>query len=199
MDLISRFSFSSSKSCTQNDFQFSQYLSNTWRNKLNPLVNHIGRRKHIRVFLENCSRRSRLLLLFTFHLSFTIFIELLAQTDRTSRYPVTGKGRKHTKLSYSFDRQYSQYSQYSYFLAITCIYQPRHANGSNSISITGEKERTFFSFFSIFHDQLKIVQKGGNRWHRNFAYLRGSAQKAIICEITRTDTCIKLNIQMYMC
>lgn len=98
MDLISRFSFSSSKSCTQNDFQFSQYLSNTWRNKLNPLVNHIGRRKHIRVFLENCSRRSRLLLLFTFHLSFTIFIELLAQTDRTSRYPVTGKGRKHTFL-----------------------------------------------------------------------------------------------------
>lgn len=70
MDLISRFSFSSSKSCTQNDFQFSQYLSNTWRNKLNPLVNHIGKRKHIRVFLENCSRRSRLLLLFTFHLSY---------------------------------------------------------------------------------------------------------------------------------
>lgn len=132
-------------------------------------------------------------------LSFTIFIELLAQTDRTSRYPVTGKGRKHTILSYSFDRQYSQYSQYSYFLAITCIYQPRHANGSNSMSITGEKERTFFSFFSIFHGQLKIVQKGGNRWHRNFAYLRGSAQKAIICEITRTNTCIKLNIQMYMC
>lgn len=31
-------------------------------------------------------------------LSFTIFIELLAQTDRTSRYPVTGKGRKHTFL-----------------------------------------------------------------------------------------------------
>lgn len=129
-------------------------------------------------------------------LSFTIFIELLAQTDRTSRYPVTGKGRKHTILSYSFDRQYSQYS---YFLAITCIYQPRHANGSNSMSITGEKERTFFSFFSIFHGQLKIVQKGGNRWHRNFAYLRGSAQKAIICEITRTNTCIKLNIQTYMC
>lgn len=45
-------------------------------------------------------------------LSFTIFIELLAQTDRTSRYPVTGKGRKHTFL---FLRQ-TIFSIFSIFL-----------------------------------------------------------------------------------
>lgn len=57
----------------------------------------------------------------------------------------------------------------------------------------------FFQYFDSILDfprALKIVEKGGNRW-RNFAYLRGRAQKAIICEITRTrvqiHTYVKLN------
>lgn len=64
-------------------------------------------------------------------------------------------------------------------------------------ALRGKKSVHFFLFFRF--STASWIQKGGNRWHRNFAYLRGSAQKAIICEITRTDTCIKLNIQMYMC
>lgn len=52
-------------------------------------------------------------------------------------------------------------------------------------------KKSVHSFFLFRLDFLRPienpVQKGGNRC-RNFAYLRDRAQKAIICEITRTDT-----------
>lgn len=159
-------------------FQFSQYLSNTWGNKLNPLVNHIARRKHIRVFFENCSQRSRLLLLFTFHLPYlSQYLSSSWHKQIEPRASCNGE-RKHTILAVPPTDNILVFIKL--VTRMDRILSTRHY-GKKSV-------HSFFLFRLDFPRPIENpVQKGGNRW-RNFAYLRDRAQKAIICEITRTDT-----------
>lgn len=123
-------------------------------------------------------------LLFTFHLSY--HPQYLSTSWHKQIEPRVSCNRERKHTCYSFDRQYSRYSRSSIFslLLVSIKHVTRMDRVPSSRHYRKKSVYIFFYFGSIFH-QLKIVQKGGNRW-RNLAYLRDCAQKAIICEITRT-------------